>query len=273
MQCKEFSTALEQQGLSPLSAAAQDHLSFCSSCQDLLADFSAIVAVAQELPAEGDPPQRVWVSLRAQLEAEGLIKEPSIAVMGTPSSNWLQNFRAWFAPRTLATAGAGIALAIAAFLQLHKPNTPIDPSVARQQVQKEAPQQVASQQTAPPPQQEVQQPTQSTVAKSQSKAPVSSPQLSESLMAPPPSLDVYQARSAALNQAENEVSGSSVAGDPALDEALRQNLRTVNEFIAECQAHLKKHPHDTLAREYLNSAYQQKAELLAAMLDSGRSEQ
>jgi hypothetical protein len=28
-----------------------------------------------------------------------------------------------------------------------------------------------------------------------------------------------------------------------------------------------------LAREYLNSAYQQKAELIAALLDSGRSEQ
>ena len=93
------------------------------------------------------------------------------------------------------------------------------------------------------------------------------------VLAPPPSLDVYQARSAALNQAENEASGSGVADNPALDEALRKNLRTVNGFIAECQAHLKKHPQDMLAREYLNSAYQQKAELLAAILDSGRSEQ
>jgi ribosomal protein S15P/S13E len=88
-----------------------------------------------------------------------------------------------------------------------------------------------------------------------------------------PSEDVYFARTAALNQAENDVPNSSLATNPALDESLRKNLRTVNEFIAECEAHLKKHPQDMLAREYLNSAYQQKAELLAAMLDSGRSEQ
>lgn len=268
MQCKEFSNAIEQQGLSPLTPAAQDHLSSCSSCQDFFADLSSVVAAAHELPAEADPPQRVWVSLRAQLEAEGLIKEPSV-VTTEFSSGWLQNLRTWLTPRSLATAGAGIALAIAAFLQLHKPTTPANPSIAKQEVQKEAPRQVASQQVPPLAQQGVQQPAQ----KSLSKTPVTASPISEPVLAPPPSVDVYFARSAALNQAENDVSTSGPAGNPALDEALRKNLRTVNEFIAECQAHLKKHPHDTLAREYLNSAYQQKAELLAAMLDSGRSEQ
>ena len=276
MQCKEFSSILELQGLSPLPPAAQDHLDSCDSCQDLLADLSAIVAAAHELPAESDPPQRVWVSLRAHLEAEGVIKQPS-AVAASSTSDWLQNIRVLFSPRSLATVGVGLALAIAAFLQFHKPNTPPDSPVTKQQLQKTAPQQVASQPALTPSQPSVQvaaqQPAQPSASKPQGHIPVALPQVSEQELAPPPSLDVYQARSAALNQAENEVSGSGVAGNPALDEALRQNLRTVNEFIAECQAHLKKHPHDTLAREYLNSAYQQKAELLAAMLDSGRSEQ
>jgi ribosomal protein S15P/S13E len=49
-------------------------------------------------------------------------------------------------------------------------------------------------------------------------------------------------------------------------------LRTLNEFIAECEKHLKQNPQDQLAREYLYSAYQQKADLLAAMMDSGRSD-
>src|SRR3974390_3916163 len=123
MQCKEFSNAIAQQGLSPLTPGAQDHLSSCSSCQDFLADLSSIVATAHELPAEADPPQRVWVSLRAQLEAEGLIKAPSVATTES-SAGWLQSARAWFTPRSLATAGAGIALALAAFLQLPKPNAP-----------------------------------------------------------------------------------------------------------------------------------------------------
>src|SRR5208337_4787874 len=75
-----------------------------------------------------------------------------------------------------------------------------------------------------------------------------------------------------LNQAELEVPNMQLAGNSTVDASLRDNLRTVNEFIAECQQHLKQHPGDLLAREYLESAYQQKAELLAAMMDSGRSE-
>jgi len=249
-----------------LPTVAQEHLASCSACQDFYADLGSIVALAGELPAESDPPQRVWVSLRAQLEAEGLIKEP-LVVTANSSSDWLQNLRAWFTPRSLATVGAGLALAVAAFLQLHKPNTPVAAPalVAKQQLQLEAPQQVAQQQVSPQVQQSA------PNAPAQIAAP--NLQATEPVLVPPPSGDVYYARSAALNQAETDASSSNLAGNPALDEALRKNLSTVNGFIAECEAHLKKHPQDTLAREYLNSAYQQKAELLAAILDSGRSEQ
>jgi hypothetical protein len=41
----------------------------------------------------------------------------------------------------------------------------------------------------------------------------------------------------------------------------------VDEFIADCERHLKAEPQDELAREYLSNAYQQKAELLSAMMD------
>ncbi len=268
MQCKEFASVLEQQGLSPLPDSARDHLAVCTDCQNFLADISLIVATAKQLPAEADPPQRVWVSLRAQLEAEGLVREPAVAAQES-AGTWLQNLRALFTPRTLATAGVGIALAVAAFLQLHKPaavGTPSTPvAAAQKQVPPETPAQATQTQAAPnqiiPA---VQQPLRLPLR----SAPANTPALASA-----PSEDVYFARSAALNQAESDVPNSSLATNPALDEALRKNLRTVNEFIAECEAHLKKHPQDTLAREYLNSAYQQKAELLAAMLDSGRSEQ
>ena len=53
MQCKQFASLLEQQGLSPLPAAAQDHLAACATCQDFLADLSSIVAAAKELAAQG----------------------------------------------------------------------------------------------------------------------------------------------------------------------------------------------------------------------------
>jgi hypothetical protein len=55
------------------------------------------------------------------------------------------------------------------------------------------------------------------------------------------------------------------------DTSLRQNLASLNQFIEECRRRLKEDPNDELAREYLSVAYQQKAELLSAMLDRGRS--
>lgn len=75
-----------------------------------------------------------------------------------------------------------------------------------------------------------------------------------------------------LDQTETSLSARELANNPAVDAALRQNLRTLNEFIAECQSRLKQDPQDQLTREYLNMAYQQKAELLNAMMDTGRSE-
>jgi hypothetical protein len=266
MQCNEFASVIEQQGLLPLSPAAQDHLAGCVSCQDFLADLSSISALANELPAEAEPPQRVWVSLRAQLEAEGLIKEPAFATREV-SAGWMQKLRAWFTLRSLATAGVGLVLAIAAFLQLHKPSAPANPSVpvARQEVKPAIQQQVASAQVAPLEQA----PAQHRPA---SRHSITTPEPSERALAAPP-LQVFQADRAGTNPGEPELAGSRLAGNPALDESLQKNLRIVNEFIAECEAHLKKHPQDMLAREYLNSANQQKAQLIAAMLDSGRSEQ
>ena len=73
-----------------------------------------------------------------------------------------------------------------------------------------------------------------------------------------------------LDQTERAVPNG--ANDVAVEAALRENLRTLNEFIAECKARLKENPGDQLTQEYLNMALQQKAELLSAMMDSGRSE-
>jgi hypothetical protein len=57
----------------------------------------------------------------------------------------------------------------------------------------------------------------------------------------------------------------------SVDTSLRQNLASLNQFIEDCRRRLKDDPNDELAREYLSVAYQQKAELLSAMLDRGRS--
>jgi hypothetical protein len=57
-----------------------------------------------------------------------------------------------------------------------------------------------------------------------------------------------------------------VAGD-TVDVSLRQNLDIVDHFIADCEQRVKEEPRDDLAREYLSGAYQQKAELLSAMME------
>jgi len=46
---------------------------------------------------------------------------------------------------------------------------------------------------------------------------------------------------------------------------------TLDAFIADCEQHVQANPEDQLARQYLAAAYQQKAQLLAEMLDRGRS--
>ncbi|MGB2626738.1 MAG: hypothetical protein WAK20_08100 [Candidatus Acidiferrum sp.] len=277
MQCKEFSSLLEHQGLSPLSEAAQDHLAACAACQDFLADLGSIIAVARELPAELEPPQRIWVSLRSQLETEGLIKEPATAET-RQSPRWLDRMRALFTPRLLATAGVGVSLAIAAFMQYHRPSAPAIPEIAAQiathptQPGSAGPESNEARVSPPAPAPRVT-PTVpgaqlAAASKTRQPRPVIARPLSEAAGASSPSQNI---------QIADQVGGIGQDGhgmsNPELDEALRTNLRTVNEFIAECEARLKKYPNDTLAREYLESAKQQKQELIGAILDSGRSEQ
>src|SRR5258705_4024265 len=95
-------------------------------CDLFIPYLESIVSAAKSLPAEAAPPDRIWISLRAQLEAEGLIKE-AVEVPGR-SSMW-ETFRAWLKPRTFAAATAVVlVLAVARFLT-RDPPTP-HPDVA-----------------------------------------------------------------------------------------------------------------------------------------------
>ncbi len=114
MQCKEVEVVLEREGFVPVPEAACAHLAGCCSCQNLVADLTAIVATAHLLPAEVEPPARVWVSLRAQLEQEGIIKSAA----GEP---WWQGFSAFFRTRVLATAAVAALIIAAVTLQLQRP--------------------------------------------------------------------------------------------------------------------------------------------------------
>jgi hypothetical protein len=105
MQCERFEQMLERQE-GPLPEPALSHLESCEGCRNLMADFGAIHDVAVALGAEGvAPPERVWIALRNQLEAEGMIHE----LEAEPARHaW------WAAFQRPAFAGSFLALILAA---------------------------------------------------------------------------------------------------------------------------------------------------------------
>jgi hypothetical protein len=103
MQCERFEQIFEQQDAGALSEAALAHLEGCEACRALSADFSALRDAALELGDEEiAPPERVWVSLRNQLEAEGLIHDAE----GTPQAASEERRGWWAIFQRPAVAGA-----------------------------------------------------------------------------------------------------------------------------------------------------------------------
>jgi hypothetical protein len=255
MHCKELESVLEAEGLGQLSKDARLHLATCGSCQGLLAEFNSITEAAKSLPAEVNPPDRIWISLRAQLEAEGLIKEP---VEVSEKASWRESFVAAWKPRTFAVVTAAALVVAAAVYVKRVPQNGVS-DVAKKQTPVESSRPAQTQVATAPP----------ITALPTSAAPTkeSAPSKTKEL-APSPS----ESASFTLNQAELDVPNMQLAGNSQVDTALRQNLRTLNAFIAECELRLKQNPQDELAREYLHAAYQQKADLLAAMMESGRGD-
>jgi hypothetical protein len=207
MQCKEVEVVLEQEGCLPVPEAARAHLAGCNSCRNLIADLTAIIATAHLLPAEVEPPPRVWTSLRVQLENEGIIRSGA-------RQPWWQSFDAFFPPRVMAAAGVGLLIVAAVALQFQRPAT---------------------------------QPTQARNTYDNSF-------LDTSL-----TLDNDEARLPAMQLASNS----------GVDVSLRENLDIVDKFIVDCEQRVKQQPQDELAREYLNGAYQEKAELISVMMERG----
>jgi predicted anti-sigma-YlaC factor YlaD len=213
MQCRELEVFFEREGLAPLSAAARQHLSECHACKHFFDDVSSIVALAHQLPAELEPPEHIWISIRNELVREGTIRGFSSNRAAAP---WWQSFAELFRTRSLATAAVAMVMIVVAFLLGSKP---------REQVL----------------------------------------QVQE---------DPYASTVTALSQQEHDLANMQLASTgetSAVDASLRQNLEQVNEFIADCERRVREVPSDELAREYLTNAYQQKAQLLSAMMDRGGS--
>jgi len=257
MHCKELESVVDAEGIAQLSKDARLHLATCGACQGFVADLNTIITATKTLPAEINPPDRIWISLRAQLEAEGLIKEP---VEVAEQASWWEAFGGWLKPRTLATATvAAFVLATAIYVTRVPRNNPPETAKNQARVESASPAQAQATVSVQPS---------STLPANSAASPTPVAGKNNKELAPSPS----ESASFTLNQAELDVPDMQLAGNSQVDIALRQNLRTLNAFIAECELHLKQNPQDELAREYLNTAYQQKADLLAAMMESGRGD-
>jgi hypothetical protein len=73
MQHKKTQVAPKHDGRPPLQEAAAIPFVARSRRQSFAADLRSIVSTARLLSAEVAPPARVWHSLRAQLEKEGIL--------------------------------------------------------------------------------------------------------------------------------------------------------------------------------------------------------
>lgn len=278
MECKDIEAVLEQEGLSPLPVEAREHLSDCEACRELLADLSAIAVAARRIPAEENPPERIWVSLCAQLEAEGIIREPKI-VVEPAAAPWWHGFAQLARPRVLAMVSAGIlVVAGGVYFSNHRATNgepavaTVKPPVATQSAEPAKTETPAGVQPADPTLSAgnvAKRPAGRTVSAEANK-PSQIRESTTTLRPSPSELASFGESAAVLDQTERAVPNG--VKNAAVEAALRDNLRTLNEFIAECKTRLKENPGDQLTREYLNMALQQKAELLSALMDSGRSE-
>jgi hypothetical protein len=124
MQCSELELVFEQDGIPPLAPEAREHLATCNACKQYVDEVTAIVAVAHQFPAEVDPPQRIWVSLRNQLESEGIIHDAQRVVVRVGAS-WWGSFADLFRTRVLATASVAALLIAAVGISLRPPSTQI----------------------------------------------------------------------------------------------------------------------------------------------------
>lgn len=219
MQCRDVEAVIEQEGLEPLPPGVRAHLAGCSQCRNYIADLTSIVDVAGKMPSEIAPPERVWVSLRAQLELEGIIREPDLPT-NVERAPWWVGFTSLFRNRGLATVTVGLLILVAGFVQLRINNGMTAPS---------------------------------------------------SPLPPGEHYKQFVETRTALNEQEPLARGIILASTSPVDQSLLENLKKVDEFIAECERRVSAEPQDELAREYLSEAYQQKAELLSVMLDRGRS--
>jgi hypothetical protein len=214
MGCSEFLDHIDQWIEGQEVPGARDHSRSCARCRGLAEDLGAIrIGAVTFLETDVEPPKRVWLAIRAQLEQEGLIRGAVTRPAARPS--WFDSIFSFIPRPALATAyvGALVVGAIALSGPVHMRGT----------------------------QDQWRESTDSSTAQ----------------------------LSAQLDDAEKNAVASLASFSPDVTNDLRQNLSIVDNDIALCKKSVQEEPESEIARDYLYSAYQQKADLLAQISERG----
>lgn len=212
MHCEQFMEYAPEWMEGRRSSEALAHRSSCSRCGALISDLEAIQRAAPLLDhALAEPPERVWLAVRAGLEAEGIL---------APQRTGLPRLRDLLPPlprpALLGTYAALLAAAALLFVTVGPPAPSVEISTAR-------------------------------------------------LASPAPAYPFP----AQLQKVAQKTMWSVYHHDPAIAAAYRQNMAIVDNFIDVCAQKVEQDPQNDVARDYLLSAYQQKADLLASMVERG----
>jgi hypothetical protein len=119
MGCREFLDQLDSWMEGGQRPDARAHLSGCPDCRGIAEDLGAITTVAHSMAEEAEPPGHLWNSIRAQLEQEGMIREPRGAEIAAPRNSRF----AWFALPKYALTGVSLVALVTAGVALRGPLT------------------------------------------------------------------------------------------------------------------------------------------------------
>jgi len=216
--CYEFEAQLSAYLDGESRPVVSTHAKECAYCGPILADLELIRAESRGLALE-NPPATLWANIRAQLAAEGILREQ---VSG--AQRWFERIRLLPNPAPIAALAC---LAIFASLFLIWPGASDLPRRASE-------------------------PTEAAVA-------IVGPGVAAA--------DVEPALARAVSEVETNYKAHEKSMAPAVKATYRKSLNSLDTSIRECLVSIHQEPTNTLAREYLVSAYTQKAEVLTAALE------
>lgn len=279
--CRQFDAQLEGYFEGEHRLAVTAHAAACEYCGAVLADLLALRDATGSLGSE-EPPSGLWASLKARLIDEGIIRWPSEACRRFDAQ--LQSYlegedRAEVRAHASECEYCGAVLAdllllrtAAAELEPESPPARMWASVRAGLVQEGLvrPRRNSAQSWL----RWLWRPIPATALAtllllafvSLRSRTNSHPDLPSRQIANYP---VDRSVETAVAEMEHAFRAQSATLDPRMKLAYDKSLATLDGEIRDCQASLAQQPDDSLTREYLTSAYNEKAEVLASALELG----